>query len=262
MSTIKSILKKVMPEWLLVQLKLWKSKNSQNPFFAEEREMIKQRGVFLSNFVQHNDLVFDVGANEGNRVEAFLINNCKVVAVEPQKSCVAILNKKFGNKITIEPVGLGEKPGEMEMFISESSTLSTFSTEWKEKIENGRFKTVGWQNKVMVPISTLDLLIEKYGTPKFVKVDVEGFELEVFKGLTKSIPMISFEYAVPEQIKSLQQCVEVLAANNPNTTFNYCIGEILKFEESKWVNADEMKKIIESPAFVQSAFGDIYAKTN
>ncbi len=261
MNKIKSIIKQLIPSGLLANYRLWKSKNSNNAFYKEEREMIKERAKFLGNFVKPNDVVFDVGANEGNRVEAFLQNNCKVIAVEPQQSCVNVLNKKFGSTITIEPIGLASVPGEMDMFISESSTLSTFSSEWKEKIENGRFKTVGWQKTVKVAISTLDNLIAKHGTPTFIKVDVEGYELEVFKGLTKSIPMLSFEYAVPEQIENLQQCVDVLTAINSNTTYNYCIGEILQFEEKEWVTGTQMKKIIESPEFIKSAFGDIYAKT-
>ena len=48
----------------------------------------------------------------------------------------------------------------------------------------------------MVPVTTLDALIERHGVPSFVKVDAEGFEEEVLQGLSRSIKALSFEFTV------------------------------------------------------------------
>ena len=70
-----------------------------------EQKYLPLRVNFYKKFINPNDLVFDVGANVGNRVGAFLKCHAKVVAVEPQPYCVKILREKFDDKITIEPVG-------------------------------------------------------------------------------------------------------------------------------------------------------------
>lgn len=63
------------------------------------------------------DVVFDVGANTGDKAAALLARGVKMVCVEPQPACVAVLNSRFhGNpNISIVPKGLGSRPGIMPM---------------------------------------------------------------------------------------------------------------------------------------------------
>ena len=61
-----------------------------------EAKLLPVRTAFYKQFIDQNDLVFDVGANEGNRVQPFLACYARVIAVEPQPSCIDILYKKFG----------------------------------------------------------------------------------------------------------------------------------------------------------------------
>lgn len=54
----------------------------------------------------------------------------------------------------------------------------------------------------------LENFICKFGLPKYIKIDVEGYELEVLKGLETPIPLLSFEANLPEfrveTIKSIE----------------------------------------------------------
>ena len=43
---------------------------------------------FYAQFIQPGDLCFDLGAHLGNRANAWLALGAKIVAVEPQPSCV------------------------------------------------------------------------------------------------------------------------------------------------------------------------------
>src|SRR3954471_20046 len=60
-----------------------------------ENELFPARIAFYRQFIKPGNLVFDVGANVGNRVEVFLKCGAKVIAVEPQPNCVDILKGKF-----------------------------------------------------------------------------------------------------------------------------------------------------------------------
>jgi len=227
----------------------------------QERKYHPLRVNFYRQFLRPNDTVFDVGANVGNRVAAFLECGAKVIAVEPQPNCFLALSKKFGNSITIEKVGLGEIRGELEMKIATDSTVSSFNEEYINSTKN-RFKYTTWVDKIKVEILTLDDLIVKYGIPQFCKIDVEGFELQVLKGLHSPIPYLSFEYCVPEIRNQLAECISRLNQINPSGMFNYSIGESMEWGSNSWMSFDQFMNHINTVKFIKTSFGDVYFKND
>ncbi|RYZ00072.1 MAG: FkbM family methyltransferase [Chitinophagaceae bacterium] len=238
----------------------YKQRKTERIQEALEAKYHPLRVAFYRQFLGPQDTVFDVGANVGNRVQAFLECGARVVAVEPQPSCVQILKSKFGNGITIENVGLSEQPGELEMHLSTDSTVSTFSTDYIKNTKD-RFKYSEWTDTIKVPVTTLDALLSKYGTPKFCKIDVEGFELQVLKGLHQPIPYMSIEYCVPEVAGQMKDCVAMLHQLSPEGKFNYSIGESMEWALPEWKSYSEFKQHIDSPEFERTSFGDIYFKS-
>ncbi|MBK8389412.1 MAG: FkbM family methyltransferase [Saprospiraceae bacterium] len=209
-------------------------------------------------------MYYDVGANYGNRIEPIINKGLKIIAVEPQIKCIDFLNKKYGNHITIVPKGLGEKEETKTLYISNAHTISSFSEDWiKATQESGRFSQFNWNQEQTVEITTLDTLIGIYGKPKFIKIDVEGFEYEVLKGLNSPIQTISFEYTVPERNKSVLDCMDRIMeiANQQTVLFNYSIGESMEWALDEWISYLDMKKEISTKRFIDTEFGDIYAKT-
>jgi FkbM family methyltransferase len=227
----------------------------------EEQKLFPARIAFYKQFIKPGDLVFDVGANVGNRVEAFLNCDAKVIAVEPQPSCVEILKNKFGNKIMIEQVGLSDKDGELEMHIATDSTVSTFDSNYIEETKD-KFKFTDWKGTIKVPVTRLDSLISKYGTPQFCKIDVEGFELQVLKGLHTAIPYVSIEYIVPERTQAAIDCVTLLHKVSATGEFNYSIGESMNWALKSWMNYESFVQHLQSAEFNNTSFGDIYFKAN
>ena len=75
----------------------------------QERKETLVRKNFYSQFINKGDFCFDVGANLGNRISPLLEIGAKVIAIEPQEECCKILREKFGNKIELIPLGVGEK---------------------------------------------------------------------------------------------------------------------------------------------------------
>ncbi len=226
-----------------------------------------KRLFFYRQFVNKNDLCFDVGANVGNRVETLLKIGAKVIAVEPQEKCCKVLNSQFGNEITIINKGLGEKECMKKFHICDSSEFglspfSSFSDEWINACsKEERFdKSYSWDKTIEIEMTTLDKLIENYGMPSFIKIDVEGYEFEVLQGLTHPIAMISFEYTIPEQTNKIEQCIKIVEKFNPNICCNFSIGESMEWALTNWVSVPEFLKLIENKDFITTSQGDIYLK--
>lgn len=255
---LKDFLKKigVFKYYMFIKNKLYYERKLQ----ALEKELEQKRFQFYSTIIRNNNLVFDVGANIGNRTDIFLKLNARVVAIEPQPQCAAVLRKQFGDRIYLEQVGLDEKNDTLTMYIADESTISTFSKEYIERVKETKFRKNTWAETISVPVIRLDQLVEKYGIPDFCKIDVEGYELNVLKGLSKPIPFISFEYSVPEMIDKLLGCLEYLHRLDDRYRFNYSVQESMEFNSDLWVNYSDFLNLINHSSFSASEFGDIYVK--
>lgn len=229
--------------------------------YKENMALFLERKKFYSSFLSANELVFDVGANVGNRVEVFLSIKNKVIAIEPQTYCFEFLKKKFGKAIVILKIALGSKKGKLPMYInSKTSTISSLSKDWIDVMKDTRFKGEQWNETEQVAIDTLDNLITQYGIPTFIKIDVEGFEVDVLKGLTKPVPFISFEYATPEHVERLYECLDIIDKLNPKYLCNFSAGEKNKFVLNEWLTITDFKNSISKNMEALEGFGDVYVK--
>lgn len=215
---------------------------------------------FINQFIKPGDLVFDVGANIGNKAELYLACNARVICIEPQPACCLILKNKFeGNPhIIIEETALSFKPGFLELAVcSQANTISTFSSEWQS---NSRFTGhYFWDKKITVKVTTLDELIMHYGVPQFCKIDVENYEFEVLQGLTQPIPYLSFEFAA-ETLHNTIKCISYLEELGYRT-FNLGLGENQQLKHTTWCCCEELlDKLNKIIANNSKAWGDIYAK--
>src|SRR4028119_1982013 len=210
----------------------------------------------IRNFVEAGQTIFDVGANIGQKAEFFIEIGAKVICFEPQPHCVEILNQKYGNnpQVAIVNKGLADQPGEMQLSISSDfNVLSTFSDKWK----TGRFAGVNWDQKVTVEISTLDEMIQVFGCPQFCKIDVEGWEYLVLKGLSQPIPCLSFEFTI-EFIDDAKKSIDHLETLGYQL-FNLAKGEDSHLALGEWVSSARLFESISSFNEPQ-LWGDIYAK--
>lgn len=216
---------------------------------------------FYKDFVNEGDLCFDIGANFGNRTKIFLELGAIVIAAEPQQRCTRILKKLFGDNknFTLVEKAIGAEEGSAEMMISYASTISSLSQNWISAVSRSkRFGYADWKEKQIVEITTLDNLIEKLGKPKFIKIDVEGYEKEVIKGLTHPINTISFEFTselIQETISSLIYLNELGLMKT-----NLSIGETLKFRFEEWVSCNTLIQELSKICKVTKLNGDIYMR--
>lgn len=216
---------------------------------------------FYSQFVSRGDLVFDLGAHAGNRTRAFAAMGCRVVAVEPQPDFARLLRTLFAAAPNVEVIeaAVGAEAGRASLLISERTpTVTTIATAWHEaRAREPDFSHVEWNRQMEIETTTLDLMIERFGPPAFVKIDVEGAEPSVLAGLSRPVRAMSFEY-LPRALDYAHVCVERLAALGA-FRYNWSRGESYRLAEERWMTAGELCAALET-ATAQRRPGDVYAR--
>lgn len=168
-----------------------------------ERRLFDAQKLLLGQFVKAGDLAFDVGANIGNRTEILLSLGATVVAFEPQPKCAREVAAHGSRRLTVIQKAVGETEGIAQFHLKTASTHASFLPEW------GGMDVV---STMTVSVTTLDKAIEQFGLPKFCKIDVEGFEPEVLRGLSRRIPALTLEYTCDERgIERMKMCLSLLS---------------------------------------------------
>jgi len=225
---------------------------------SDESKMMR----FYAQWVRPGDLVFDVGANFGARTAVFLGLGARVVAIDPQERCIAELRARFGNndRVQIVQTALGAMQGEATMLVSNALTVSSLSSQWVDKVKaSGRFEGCRWDKQVTVPVTRMDDLIAAHGCPAFVKIDVEGFELEVLRGLSQPVPAISYEF-VGEAVETAIQCARHIHSLG-RSEFNFSFRESMEMQQEHWMNIESLSAALRAlPRDDIQVWGDVYAR--
>lgn len=150
--------------------------------------------VFL-NLIKPGDTVIDIGANIGyytvlgaTKVGA----KGKVLAIEPEPTNLSYLKRNLSqNNIQNTQIFAGavsRETGTLPLYLSSTSA--------------GEHSLVVKTDKaISVPVETLDHLVGAYKLkPTLIKIDVEGAEMDVLAGASKTLsslrPTIIFEYSL------------------------------------------------------------------
>jgi FkbM family methyltransferase len=131
----------------------------------------------------------------------------QVIAVEPQKVLAESLEKKYkkDERVVVIDSAVGAFEGWGKMYICSSATsISTLDDDWRTR---GRLCGYAWDQETKVWVTTLDILIATYGIPSYIKVDVEGWEKNVFSALSHPVDVLAFEFT-PEFLGNARQCVD------------------------------------------------------
>lgn len=151
----------------------------------------------MRQFVKKGDTVFDIGAHLG--LYTLLLSELvgeegKVFAFEPNPELLPLLKKTVEPLANVElfQMALSDREGEISLFVPEDATMASLS-DWTAG-------NAGVVHQVKCDMHILDNLVEqvKLSLPQFIKCDVEGAELSIFRGGVKTLdridaPIVLFE---------------------------------------------------------------------
>ena len=209
--------------------------------------------ALYARFLRPGDLAFDIGSHVGDRVGR------RVVALEPQPLCSRAIRAIYAgdDDVTLIEAACGAKPGMLTLRINSANpTVSTASADFISAADKaGGWEGQVWDVEIEVPTTTLDALIAQYGAPAFAKIDVEGFENTVLAGLSRPLPVLSFEFTTIQRDVALL-CLDRLASLGPYG-FNVALGESQALTFNRWTSKAEMAAHIADLSHEANS-GDVY----
>ena len=170
---------------------------SINPIYGESDT------EFVKKVIKKNDIVLDIGANIGyySLIFAKLVGDSgKVFSFEPESENFKILKKNIEvngyNNVILEQKIVSNADGKSTLYVSEKAGSHRI------------YKPDNYVESLEIESISMDSYIEKNNIKKinFIKIDVEGAELNVLQGIQKILDsnkhIILFTEFSPNQIKS------------------------------------------------------------
>lgn len=132
----------------------------------------------------NSNLIFDIGMHVGQDTEFYLKKGFRVVAVEANPTLAEAANEKFSKEIangqlTVCNVALAQERGTIDFFVCENIT------EWSSMNENLASRDENHRKISVEALSYCDLA-DRFGTPYYMKIDIEGADLVPIIGLSKA----------------------------------------------------------------------------
>jgi len=224
-------------------------------FLHKKREILCTDHLIGDGIVKEGDVILDIGANIGYYVliESQLVGaNGKVYAVEPVRGNVEVLKKnvRLNNlkNVSTFQLAFGECDEESTIYVSNLANLCSMN----KNFTGG--KIMGTQS---ISKETVDTFLKNRPQPSLVRMDVEGYEYEIIRGMPQTLrgDLRILVELHPEHLsdKKLNEIFQILRQNNFWVRFAIFESKVNEKKGLNWIVNSLLQKggvILPLPAFV------------
>jgi len=150
-----------------------------------------------------------IGAHWGQEYPVYKhlgINN--MIFYEPLENNYRGLLDHVGEEVDVRQKALGNKEGHVDMFVEQANQgMSSSVLEPQHHLK--QYPHILFPIKETVPITKLDSEDFDRESFNFINIDVQGYELEVFKGATKTLESIDLIFSEINQKEMYKDCALV-----------------------------------------------------
>jgi len=203
----------------------WVQSAFNSSYFAYKKYLEDSTAKLAKNHPElfHNGHILDIGANIGYTSYVFskvLTPGHKIFAFEPEKRNINLLKKAadlycFSNKLILTAAAVGDKNGEIEIWRNDGHhadhrvITEEFRKQFKGSIQSQKTSLVSIDHFLKTQTANQPIA--------FIKIDVQGYELAVCKGMQETL------MAYPNCVVEFEYCPSIM------TTLGYHGEELLGF---------------------------------
>jgi len=167
----------------------YSTNNIASEMFIQGRKFYNAEEKFINSFLRTDSVFIDVGANIGNisLAASTIISDGEIHAIEANFNTFRQLNRNVHinmreHRISTYNLAILDKPG--TALISDS-----FADDQNKIIDNTHDSSL-----LEVESTSLDVLLKKIHKVDFIKIDIEGCELDCLKGSVETLSKTKYVY--------------------------------------------------------------------
>ncbi len=154
-----------------------------------ETRAIKRQWQLLSRLGIDSPVIYEIGANEGQSVNAYLevIPSARIWAFEPNPALIPVLEEASGERFTVNTCAIGSGAARARLKVRSDNRVSSILEVEPELLK--RSTNYRLLDEVEVEIRTIDSIWRDDGAPlpHLLRTTTCGFDLEVLRGARQAL---------------------------------------------------------------------------
>ena len=203
----------------------------------------------LNDYDIKSEGIIHVGAHYGHEVNQYVNAGIKnILLFEPLsknfrqlKFNVSQINHSSDFQIILENIALGKTKKEVEMFVEEVNQGMSSSV-LEPALHSTQYPHITFEKKELVRMNTLDSYLGSSKRYDFINIDVQGYELEVFKGAAKTLEKINYIITEVNRAELYKSCVQIEELDSFLGEYGF-VRDITSWDGDTWGDAFYVKKI-------------------